>query len=380
MKRLNIYLGAGVLATCILAGCGSKADNYYKDGMSYFEKSDYSKAVECFQKAIEADSENSEYIVYLGMSQLEAGLSLEAVNTFMMALEADETNRDAYRGLGIAYMRDDMYDEAIEAFKMVESNSEKADAIYLDAMKYRAQCCYELGKYEDAILIYDTIIGKVDKSEKYLMYFLRGKAYVALDDENSAILNFEEAIKLKGVDANLCCDMYYCFKQAGYVERGESYIKRVMQNQNIAEYDRGRFYFIMGDYNQAETIFVRAFDDGNVEAAYYLARVYEAQALPDKAEKLYKDLLTRYPDDYRAYNQYGVYLIEAKDYVSALGYIERGLELANGDEAKALLYNQAVCYEFMYDYKKAYELFSVYLEKYPMDEQARKELEFLSSR
>ena len=380
MKRFNIYMGVGVLATCILAGCGGKAENYYKDGMSYFEKNNYSKAVECFQKAIEADSENSEYMVYLGMSQLEAGMSLEAVNTFMSVINNDEANRDAYRGLGIAYMRDDMYEEAIDAFKKVEANSEKADAIYLDAMKYRAQCCYEIGKYEDSVLIYDTIIGKVDKNEKYLMYFLRGKAYVALDDENSAVLNFEEALNLKGVDADLCCEMYYCFKDAGYVERGESYIKRVMQNQDIAEYDRGRFYFIMGDYVQAEGIFVRAFDEGNVEAAYYLARVYEAQALPDKAEKLYKDLLARYPDDYRAYNQYGVYLIEAKDYVSALGYIERGLELANGDEAKALLYNQAVCYEFMYDYKKAYELFSVYLEKYPMDEQARKELEFLSSR
>ena len=380
MKRLLIYLGVGILSASILTGCGGKIDNYYKDGMSYFEKSDYSKAVECFQKAVEMDSENSEYMVYLGMSLLETGDSLGAVNTFMAVLEKDETNRDAIRGLGIAYMRDEVYDEAIKNFAKVEEYSDKADGIYLDAMKYRAECCYEIGKYNDAIAIYDNIIGKVDKSQKYFMYYLRGRAYVAIKDENSAVLNFEESLKLKGNDYELCSNMYFCFKEAGFVERGESYIKRVMQSDDISQYDKGKFYFVMEDYAQAEGIFTIAYDEGNVEAAYYLAKVYEAQSQLDKAEKLYKDILLRYHDDYRVYNQYGVYLINRKDYVSALGYIDKGLTLAKGDEAKELLYNQAVCYEFMYEYKKAYELFSDYLKKYPTDEQARKELEFLSSR
>lgn len=380
MKRFNIYLGAGILTACILVGCGQKADNYYEDGVSYYKKSDYSKAVECFQKALEMDSENNEYMVYLGMSLLESGDRLEAVNTFMTVLENDGTNRDALRGLGIAYMRDEQYEDALATFAKVDEYSEKADAIYLDAMKYRAQCCFELERYNDAIVVYDTIIGKVEKDQKYLMYYLRGAAYAALKDENNAVLNFEEALKLKGTDYDLCTNMYYCFKDAGFVERGESYIKRILQNEDVSDYDRGKFYFAMGNYAQAENIFAIAFDEGNIEAAYFLADVYEAQSLPDKAEKLYKDLLARYPEDYRVYNQYGVYLIKKNDYVSALGYIEKGLTLAKSDESKELLYNQAVCYEFMYEYKKAYELFSVYLEKYPTDDQARKELEFLSSR
>lgn len=380
MKRFNIYIGIGLLSACVFAGCGQKADSYYEDGMSYYNKSDYSKAVECFQKAIEMDSENSEYMVYLGMSLLESGNGLEAVNTFMTVLEKDGTNRDALRGLGIAYMREEQYEDAIATFAKVDEYSEKADAVYVDAMKYWAQCCLNLERYNDAIAIYDTIIGKVENDQKYLMYYLRGTAYAALKDENNAVMNFEEALKLKGNDYELCSNMYYCFKEAGFVERGESYIKRILQGDDVSQYDRAKFYFAMGDYSQAEGILAVEYDEGNVEAAYFLANVYEAQSLPDKAEKLYRDLLGRYSEDYRVYNQYGVYLMKKNDYISALGYIEKGLTLANSDEARELLYNQAVCYEFMYEYKKAYELFSDYLEKYPSDTQARKELEFLSSR
>lgn len=380
MKRLYIFLACGTIMTCILAGCGNKADNYYNDGLAYYNKSDYSKAVECFQKAIEVNSDNSEYVVSLGMSLLEAGDTLEAVNTFMSLIETDPNNRGAYRGLGIAYMRDGKYTEAETYFAKVEELSEKADSIYLDSMKYRAECCYEIGRYNECILIYDTIIGKAAKEQRYMLYYLRGKAYIQINDENSAVLNFEEALKLKGNDYRLYCSMYEDFKAAGYKERSESYIKRIMQQDGISEYDRGKFYFILGNYTQAESIFVKEFDEGNVEAAYYLAETYKKQNLPDKTEKLYQKLLLEQSKDYRVYNQYGEYLISQKEYKKALDYIEEGLLLAKDKEKRELLYNQAVCYEFMFEYKKAYELFSDYIEEYPNDAQARKELEFLSTR
>jgi hypothetical protein len=50
------------------------------------------------------------------------------------------------------------------------------------------------------------------------------------------------------------------------------------------------------------------------------------------------------------------------------------------DEKQELLFNQAVCYEYMGDFETAYTLFSEYIAKYPNDADARKELDFLSSR
>ena len=60
--------------------------------------------------------------------------------------------------------------------------------------------------------------------------------------------------------------------------------------------------------------------------------------------------------------------------------IEKGLKFAKEEQQQELLFNQAVCHEYMGKYQEAYQLFQTYLSKYPNDAAAKKELEFLSSR
>ena len=54
--------------------------------------------------------------------------------------------------------------------------------------------------------------------------------------------------------------------------------------------------------------------------------------------------------------------------------------MKNSECEQELLYNQAVCYEYLRDFEKAEELFASYLSKYPNDPNAMKEYEFLMSR
>ena len=74
------------------------------------------------------------------------------------------------------------------------------------------------------------------------------------------------------------------------------------------------------------------------------------------------------------------YLIKRFKYTEALEYISKGLESAKGETKKALLYNQAICYEYLGDFSKALDLFESYVKDYSDDTKALREYTFLKSR
>lgn len=383
-NRFFIYfLGAGIVAASFLSGCNSEGASYCSEGVDFYGQAQYQKAVESFEKAVSADGDNAQYLVYLGMAMIETGDYLGATENFNSAISIEEDNRDAYRGLGLVSMYNGDINEAIVNFLKVENLSAKYDAVCIDAMKYMAGCYFELGNYIEAVDVYTRILSaldKDDKQDKCYIHYLRGCCYIKLNDESNAALDYEEAIKLNGADYELCCNMYYYFKEAGYQDRAESYLKRIIQADDADSFLKGKIYYILEDYAQAETYLLSAYDDGNKEAAYYLAMTYEKNQDYVNAENLYKEYLSEHPNDYGIYNQYGAYMIGRGNYENALVYIETGLELAKEDEKQELLYNQAVCYEYIGDFDKAYQLFGEYVLRYPTDADAKKELEFLSSR
>ena len=107
---------------------------------------------------------------------------------------------------------------------------------------------------------------------------------------------------------------------------------------------------------------------------------YEKQGKYTEADNFYVSYMNKNPDDPNIYNQYGAFLINMKNYETALSYIEKGLKKADKDSERALLYNEAICYEYMGNYDKALELFESYVGKYPEDKAAKKEYNFLKTR
>ncbi len=381
-RRLIIDLAcAGMLSAVMLTGCGSNATQYCNSGIEKFNESEYSDAVEEFQKAVDKEPSNSSYLVYLGMAQIETNQYTEAVNSFTSAIESDSKNRDAYRGLGIAYYSTEDYADAIVNFKnAIDMSSDKFDDIHIDALKYYGRCLYEQGQYQDAVDIYTTLLAHCSKADEADVYYMRGSSYIKLKDENNAVLDYEASLKADDSDYNVYCSMYSAFMNAGYTDRAESYLKRIIDNESSDNLTIGKIYYALGSYEDAETYLKKAVDEEEEEAEYYLAMNYEAQQDYTDAEALYLEYLGSHPNDSNIYNQYGVYLINRSKYDSALVYIETGLEL-NKDEAKQqLLYNQAVCYEYTGDYAKALTLFKDYTTAYPDDKAAQREYEFLLSR
>lgn len=363
-----------------VTGCTGAGKRVCNEGMEYYNEGDYVKAADYFEQAVDKEPRNAEYYVYMGMAQEECGKYDDAIKTFQKAIDIDDGCRNAYRGKGIAYFQQGQYeDAAADLVKAVQSGG-KYDDTSLDAIKYYAACLYNMGEYDEAVTQYGILIDNLPKDELADMYYFRGSTYIMLGDENNAALDYEESLKLKDDDYERYCSMYANFMAAGFTDRAQSYLKRLLNNDNMDDMLAGKTYFNLGDYKKAEEFLRKEFNSGNSEAAYYLAMTYEALEDYTTADSFYEDYLGRNPNDPVIYNQYGAYLIRRGKYENALAYIETGISLNNSDVMRELLYNQAVCYEYMSDYSKALELFDEYIKQYPSDAGAVKEQEFLQTR
>ena len=159
-----------------------------------------------------------------------------------------------------------------------------------------------------------------------------------------------------------------------------SYLRRALDVDGADNLLKGKTYYIINDYENAVKFLSKAIDDGKQEAEFYLAMTYEKLGKSEEAVSMYEDYLKNYPTDAGAYNQYGMYCLNKGDYESALGYFAAGLALGDSDAKRELMFNEAVCYEYLHQYETAYDKFGEYLKAYPKDEAAKHEYDFLSTR
>lgn len=351
-KHLFIdLLYAGLISSTLLVGCGKTNTQYCSAGMQMISERNYDGAFAEFNSEI---SKNS-------------------------------NNRDAYRGLGIVYYNRGDYVNAANQFKtVIDKSGDKYDDINQDALKYYADCLMKTEDYNGAIEYYTILLGKCNKSEKADFYYFRGCAYIKIKDENNGALDFEKSLEYKSDEYTIYCNMYNAFMEAGYKDRAESYLKRLINADDADDFLIGKTYFIFKDYENAERKLEASVDGGNTDAIFYLAMTYEAEGRISEAEELYKSYIGKKPEDANIYNQYGTFLMNRENYDDALTYFDKGLALTENSDLdrtkQVLLYNQAICYELKGDFTKAYSLFETYMKDYPNDSKANREYIFLKSR
>ncbi len=83
-----------------------------------------------------------------------------------------------------------------------------------------------------------------------------------------------------------------------------------------------------------------------------------------------------------AANRMGVFACLSGDYAKGLTYFEEASSMLTDEEflKKAVLFNQAACYEHLREPEKALELFDTYVSLYGEDERVKHEILFLRSR
>ena len=315
---------------------------------------------------------------------MEAVRNLEyetALGYFQTALGEKEDERQICRGMGLAYMGLSRYEEAISFFEraLLLSDGTVRD-IDFDINYYLATAYFRNGQTEDAVRAYDAILALRPKEKD--AYYLRGCVKLYSGDFEGAKQDFDNTMSGDAKNYDRLIHIYEVLVDNGYKEAGKEYLLQVISDneKSISDYDLGRIYYYLEDYENAKDCLLRVKITDNYEVSLYLGRTYEALGDYNYASSIYGDYTLNDQSKAEIYNQLGLCRMQMGEYELALMAFQSGMAIEGNEMMQTLKFNEIVAYEYMGDYTTAAVLMSDYLKTYPDDTAAQRENQFLKTR
>ena len=381
MKTIK-YLLPFLASVLCLTGCSSSAASSDKAGLEYYRLGNYTEAAQAFDEAIYKDNSKAEYYIHHAFAYIELGDYQNALSKIDSALALDPNNQEAYRCQGIIYIALNQYENAIAALEKALDFAEGfVGQMEFDILDYRALAELKSNQYQKAIDTYAILIDIDYKPGEH--HFLRGTAYLMNQNPEAAFTDFEAALSASDATYERYLNVYTCLAQYGYQEQATSYLEKALlldTGKQENAFAKGKIYYYLGDYENALSNFSTARDKGNDEALLYLGKIYASQGDTNTAFITFEQYVQTGTVSGEVYNQMGIIKFNQRDYISALNYFETGLGLNDLDSRKALLYNEAVTYEYLLDFSTAAAKMAAYVAAYPDDPAAIRENEFLKTR
>jgi len=383
MKRRNtLFFLPAFTSLLLLTGCSSSAADLDKAGLEYYRLGNYAEAKTSFEEAIVKDNSKENYYIHCAFACIEQGDYQDALSKIGFALALNPDNQEAYRCQGIIYIALNQYEEAILSLEKALDYAEGfVGQIEYDILDYRALAELKSNQYKAAIDTYTILLNVDYKTGEH--YYLRGSAYLMDGNSEKAFADFEKALSENDADYERYLNVYTSLSQYGYSEEANAWLEKALLLQTGKQEDyfsKGKIYYYLGDYENALTNFSSARDKGNNEALLYLGKIYAYQGDYDTAFITFEQSVQAGAVNGEIYNQMGIIKFNQKDYQTALNYFETGLGLNDLDSRKALLYNEAVTYEYLLDFDTAAQKMAAYVAAYPDDMEAIRENEFLKTR
>ncbi|MDE5932115.1 MAG: tetratricopeptide repeat protein [Lachnospiraceae bacterium] len=304
-----------------------------------------------------------------------------ALQYFEAALTANEDERQLCRGMGLAYMGLSQYENAVSYFEraLQLSDGTPKDIDY-DINYYLATAYFRNGQAEDAVGSYDAILALRPKEVE--AYYLRGCVKLYSGNFEGAKLDFDQAIALDAQNYDRLIQIYIALVDNGYKDVGKEYFAQVIADneKSISDYDMGRIYYYLEDYENARNYLSKVKISANYEASLYLGRTYEALGDYEYASSLYNDYTLTDQSQPEIYNQLGLCRMQMGEYELALMAFQSAMSIEGNDMMQTLKFNEIVAYEYLEDYKTAAALMNDYLKSYPDDAVAQREYQFLKTR
>ena len=345
-KRITVGISALTVCAALCTGCGSAGKKVYEQANEALEQGIYEVALSGFADSVKNDVEVPE----------------------------------SYRGAGIAYLRMGNYEKAIECFTSALGEEKVKKSLKRDILSYRASTELKAGMYEDAMADCQTLL------EEYTMnadsYFLMGKSALALDSYEEASVNFYNAYAARST-YEMAVQIYQAYLEQDMEADGVKYLEAVLdiETEKTEDYcGRGQVYYYMEDYENAVSELRKAMDQESTEALLLLGMVYTAQQDYVNARSMYQEYIVKTESPAGGYNGLALCDLAQEDYASALTHIQEGILKASPEEMQNLLFNEIVVYEKQLDFGTALQKTKEYLELFPDDAKAVKELKFLESR
>lgn len=286
-----------------------------------------------------------------------------------------------YRQKGITLMENGDYEEALVEFQnALDLSLGEIGEKELDICFYKAESLYRLGDVQGAMDQYSAIIAF---NENAKAYFLRGNLYYHQKDEENALKDYEAAIEQDKKNYDLYIGVSEALTAHGKEKEAQEYLKQALEIRGKRAYDKmqkGRVNFLLGEQKTAISLLEEAIKGKELTAYYYLAEVYSLMDETKKAEETLNAYMEKgKPDSYNLFNIANEQ-IKKENYEMAIKCLDLALGLENVPNKQILMKTLVIAYEHNLDFDKAYETMKAYVENYPEDEEAKKELTFLETR
>lgn len=345
-SRRIVGILAVVLGLGTLCGCGGEKQKMYEQAGKDLEQGSYSYALSGYAACV------------------ENGVKLP----------------NSYRGAGIANLRMGNYEEAVKNFGSALECENIGKKLRKDVLLYKVTAEALSGQYEDAMADCQTLAEDFDMDAE--SYFLTGKVALALDSYDEAAVNFSQAY---GEDSTYerAIQIYETYLEHEMEADGTRYLEAALVSEPKSAEDycnRGLVYYYMQDYEQAGKELIEASNQGSTEALVLLGMVYLAQGDVSNARAMYQEFAAKAEKPARGYNGLALCDIADGELDSALANIAEGISSASVEEMQSLLFNEIVVYEKKLDFGTARAKAKEYVEMYPEDRGAVKELRFLKTR
>ncbi len=253
---------------------------------------------------------------------------------------------------------------------------EKQQTLKQEGMELQASGDYSgaIAKYEEALKLSDMEVGE---AEIDLAYYKASAQYRSGDlsgaiDTYSSIL----AIKESGEGYLGRGILYVTAKEAK--KAGEDLTKALKENDSSLM--KGLVYYVAGETDKAKEFFEKAKSEGEPDAVFFLANIYEQAGDHNYAMILLEEYIDEGSAGAEGYLTVGRHYIDNGSYEDALSVIQAGIALGESGVLKDLLVEEIACYEKLGDFADAKAKAEEYLKSYPDDTAMTKEYEFLRSR
>ncbi len=295
------------------------------------------------------------------------------------SVSADQTS---LRDQGIELLDSGDYQGAIDSFNEALGKSlGHVGSLEIDIDYYKAAAQYKAGLTEDALATYTALI--LYDEDAYEPHFLRGSIYADTGDIDAAVADYDKAVALDNKNYLLYIQIYENLTALGYGDQASSYLSKALEVSDKsaeASYYKGRIYYLQGDYDSATEYLQQAMDKNIAEASLYMAKIYQAQGDNATAQSLLEQYASSDDVTSEALATLGDIELAAGNYENALSYYETGESLDVVNNQSQLLKGHVVALENLHRFEEAKELLTQYLEDYPDDADAQKELIFLQTR
>ncbi|MFX1449973.1 MAG: tetratricopeptide repeat protein [Promethearchaeota archaeon] len=207
----------------------TSTDEWFNIGVSSYQKKDFKKALEAFQKVIQSDPNRPLPWQYLGQIYFKLNNFNIAIKYFEEAAKLDPMNYKARYDMGLAYASLGNFEKEIECYKMAVEISPDFGSAWLNMGISNSNLGLKTEKeeyFKESIKCFKKLI-RID--ERHIRGWLSlGVSYMDLKDFTNAINCFKKVIELEPQDTGGWNNMGVSYEKLGNLDKALDCYEKVL--------------------------------------------------------------------------------------------------------------------------------------------------------